>query len=206
MTAETEWDVNLPLLRTRSSTFRIALLLGLASVLLSTPGQASPRRRQAREKETTPRLATSPAPGRYLLVGVNLGLTGPPETGNSSTTTKEVWPAVGLEASAVKLPGSNFLWFGGYADLVQVLPNRATRLTFGPEAGFGPLALDAGLLGEYSGRSGRFNGGFQARGMLTLGVIAVYASMPCLYAAAARGFRAQMQFGLLLKVPIFMGD
>jgi hypothetical protein len=182
-----------------------ALLLGLALVFLSTSGHASTRRRQARDKESTPRLATKPDSGRYLLVGVNLGLTGPPETGNPSTSN-ERWTAVGLEASAVKLPGSNFLWFGGYMDFVQVLPNRATRLSFGPEAGFGPLGLDAGLLGEYSGLTGRFNGGFQVRGMLTLGVAAFYACMPLLYDADARGFRPQTQLGVLLKVPIFMGE
>ncbi len=193
---------DLALLRTRSALTR---LLGLASILLSTLGQAREAQSQPGDKGSTPRLATRAEPGRYLMLGVNLGLTGPPEMVTSSTPT-ETWQAVGVEASAVRLPYSGYLWFGGYVDVVQVLPNRATRLSLGPEAGLGPVGVDAGLLGEYSGSSGRFNGGFQIRGLLTLGIISAYVSAPCLFDSDAHGFRPQVQYGLLLKVPLYLGE
>jgi hypothetical protein len=51
--------------------------------------------------------------------------------------------------------------------------------------------VDAGLLGEYSGSSGWFNGGFQVRGLLTLGIISAYVSAPCLFDSDAHGFQPQ---------------
>jgi hypothetical protein len=182
----------------------LTLLLGLASVLLSAPGHA--RSRRARSSESTPRLATKMGPGRYVMAGINLGLTSPAGTPAEPVSSEEVWHAIGFELSAVKVPGKDLLWAGGYFDLVQVLPNRATRLTIGPEVGWGPLGLDAGLLAEYSGRTGKFNGGFQIRGLLTVGVLAAYMAAPCLYDADALGFRPQVQIGLLLKVPVLMKE
>jgi len=193
------------LLRTRSGTALLTLLLALASLLLSTPSHAEAWQRRARDTQKAPRLATSPEPGRYLLLGVNLGLTGLPGT-DGALFADEVWKAVGFEASAVKLPGADFWWFGGYVDFVQVLPNRASRLSLGPELGWGPVGVDAGLLGEYSGRTGKFNAGLQARGMLTLGVLGIYLGAPCLYDADAHALRMHVQAGLVLKVPVFMGE
>jgi hypothetical protein len=180
------------------------LLLGLVVLLLPSPGQAASRRRDP-GSQSVPRVATHPDPGRYLMVGVNLGVAGYPGVGGA-LLSDEKWAAVGVEASAVKLPGSGYWWFGGYVDFVQVLPNRASRLSLGPELGFGFVGIDAGLLGEYSGLTGTFNAGLQARGMLTLGVFSAYLSAPCLYDSEVRALRAQVQAGVLLKVPVFMGE
>ncbi|KFE69647.1 hypothetical protein [Hyalangium minutum] len=181
-----------------------AFLLGLATLLLPSPGPAAARRKDEKSK-SVPRVATSPDMGRYLLLGVNAGVAGRPGT-NGALLSDEKWAAVGFEASAVRLPGANYWWFGGYMDFIQVLPNRASRLSIGPELGFGFLGVDVGLLGEYSGLTGKFNGGLQGRIMLTTGVAAVYLGAPCLYDSEVRALRAQVQAGMVFKVPIFMGE
>lgn len=191
-------------LRSRSVPPLLTLLLGLMALLMPPQGHAAARNRD-KKSQSVPRLATYPDPGRYLLVGVNVGIAGRPGT-DGALMSDEKWAAVGFEASAVKLPGADFWWFGGYVDFVQVLPNRASRLSLGPELGFGPVGIDVGLLGEYSGLTGKLNAGLQARAMLTLGVISVYLGAPCLYDSEVRALRAQVQTGLLLKVPFFMGE
>lgn len=180
------------------------LLLGLAVLLLPAPSQAGLLRRPTGPQKV-PRVATYPDPGRYLMVGLNLGVAGYPGF-DGALFSDEKWTTVGVEASAVKLPGSGYWWFGGYVDFVQVLPNRASRLSLGPELGFGFVGIDVGLLGEYSGRTGTFNGGLQGRAMFTLGVVSLYLGAPCLYDAEVGALRAQVQAGVLLKVPVFMGE
>lgn len=189
-------------LRARSAA---SLLLALAVSglgLVSSEGLAAGRGRRASRAEPF-QLATAPLEGRYLSLGLNLGLGGDESADQHEILPQgDTYPVVGLEASMVKLRGRDFVWLGGYADLVQSLPNRATRISLGPEVGWGPLGLDLGLLGEL--RRGQLGGGFQVRGLLTLAYVTAYASFHAVYERGERRLRENAQVGLLLKLPFVM--
>ncbi|MFP2924059.1 hypothetical protein ACLESO_02340, partial [Pyxidicoccus sp. 3LG] len=148
-------------------------------------------------------LATQPLDGRYLSLGLNLGLGGDEAAEQDELLPQgDTYPVVGLEASMVKLNSRDLVWIGGYVDLVHSLPNRATRMSLGPEVGWGPLGLDIGLLGEL--RRGRLGGGFQVRGLLTIAYVTAYASFHAVYERGERRLRENAQVGLLLKLPFIM--
>ncbi|WP_164016718.1 hypothetical protein [Pyxidicoccus trucidator] len=190
--------------RARSAVSFLAAWLVLGVGLVSTDGEAARRGRRGREpKPERLQLATRPYDGTFLSMGLNLGMGGDePEAADELFPTGNLYPVLGVEASMVKLNSRDLVWLGGYVDLVHSLPNRATRMSLGPEVGWGPIGLDLGVVGELS--RGRFGGGFQVRGLLTIAYVAGYASFQGMYDPQLRGFRESTQVGLLLKLPFVM--
>ena len=191
-------------LRTRSAASLLVAWGVLAVGLVSSEGQAAGRGRRGHTSRGEPlQLATRPYGGTYLSMGLNLGVGGDePAAVDELLPRGKLYPVLGVEASVVKLNARDLVWLGGYADLVHSLPNRATRLSVGPEVGWGPVGLDLGLVGELS--RGQFGGGFQVRGLLTVSYVAGYASFQGMYDARARDFRETAQVGLLLKLPFIL--
>ncbi|MBJ6763377.1 hypothetical protein JGU66_21640 [Myxococcaceae bacterium JPH2] len=174
----------------------VGLLLGLAPREADASGRS-------RGGGIGPQLATAPYDGRYLSLGLNLAYEGlPTGDGEEGFLRGDLYPMVGLEASVVQLESRNLFWVGGYVDLTHTFPNQATRMSIGPEIGWGPVGVDLGLTGEL--RDGRVGGGFQVRGMLTVGYVAAYVSYISTYNANTRNFQPSAQVGLLLKLPFIL--
>jgi hypothetical protein len=191
------------LLRARSAASLLAMLVVFGLGLVSPEAQAAGRGRRGRPAPGGPlQLATRPYAGTYLSMGLNLGVGGEAAAEEELLPSGKLYPVLGVEASLVKLNARDLVWLGGYVDLVHSLPNRATRVSLGPEVGWGPVGLDIGAVGELS--RGRFGGGVQVRGLLTVSYIAGYASFQGMYDAQLRGFRESAQVGLLLKLPFLL--
>lgn len=106
---------------------------------------------------------------------------------------------VGGEVSVVYLDETGF-WVGGYVDTVYDVGPDATRLTVGPEAGFGFVGMDGGYAVEWRGGTA-YHGG-AARFLLTWGVVAVYGRVAHFVAPGPE--RTLGEVGVLLKWPIEM--
>lgn len=152
----------------------LALAAGCAAVLLlACPAAADPRVHDI----------------LYLPVGANLGAAIHPGLRSGFL--------FGAEASLV-YPVSSGLWYGGYVDALGDTGARAFRWSTGPELGFGFVGLDGGYLGQ-AGKAG-YSHGVTARGLLTLGLVAVYGRWGHLFGdTGAENFA---EVGALLKFPI----
>lgn len=193
------------LLLSRRAWRLLALAAVLALHLVPTEARADWRKRRGKSRDGEPlQLATRPYGGTYLSLGLNLGFEGSPTPDGTTELLPrgDLYPVLGAEASLVKLNSRDLVWVGGYVDLTHTLPNQATRMSIGPEVGWGPIGLDVGLVGELS--RGRLGGGFQLRGLLSVSYVTAYASFMSLYDARVRNFVEGAQVGLLLKLPFVM--
>ncbi len=102
---------------------------------------------------------------------------------------------LGAEVSMVELEDS-LLWYGGYLDGLHDFGGDSTRVSLGPEVGYGPVGMDAGYLMDLSGDGVRH--GVSLRPMLTLGVFTPYARFGFLDSGSERNFA---EFGVLVKFP-----
>jgi hypothetical protein len=84
-------------------------------------------------------------------------------------------------------------WFGGYIDALYDAKLSQARVSFGPEIGYGPIGIDAGIMaqGSHSGLTGRI--------VLTTSIVAIYARYDHVFNTAGEsGF---VELGVLLKYP-----
>lgn len=84
-------------------------------------------------------------------------------------------------------------WFGGYVDALYDTKLAQARASFGPEIGYGPIGVDAGIvaIGSHSGITGRI--------VVTTSVVAFYARYDHVFNTAGEtGF---FELGVLLKYP-----
>ena len=137
--------------------------------------------------------APIPGPGQYGVVGINAGVSGHQVKSNGFV--------FGAEASFPYLFES-VSWVGLYGDVLRDFGDSSTRFSVGPEVGWGPFGIDGGLLVRTMESATRM--GWQMRGLLTLGVIALYAG----YGNVPNDpeDRGITQFGMLLKVPFPIWD
>ncbi len=88
-------------------------------------------------------------------------------------------------------------WYGAYADAVYDFSAKRTRMSIGPEIGYGVFGLDAGALVEAGGGKALF--GLVVRPVLTLGAVALYGRVGVLPAASYGPLFGEA--GVLLKFP-----
>ena len=124
--------------------------------------------------------------GYALLLGPNVG----------GAFHKTPGALLGAEISFVHFDDG--VWFGLYSDLLQDLGLRRTRVTVGPEMGFGPFGIDVGYLRELSDLDPRQ--GFRIRGILSAFLVSAYVGTGTMGAVDQRyHFR---EGGLLFKMPL----
>jgi hypothetical protein len=124
----------------------------------------------------------------YLPIGLNLG-----GSLNGSLPNGFV---LGGEISAAYLHHS-IAWWGGYADVLHDFGVKATRISVGPEVGWGPVGLDGGFLLE--ARDGQAHAGTALRLLLSVSLLSVYGRWGHTFGDGERNFG---EAGVLLKVPI----
>jgi hypothetical protein len=95
----------------------------------------------------------------------------------------------GGEASLVYF--NRFRWIGGYADVIRDFGADQTRVSFGPEVGYGPFGLDAGFLAGDKGT------GYVARATFSLVVFHLYGR----FGHAVDREETFGELGLLVKYP-----
>jgi len=130
--------------------------------------------------------------GVYWLGGVNVG-------GAAHDRFRTGGVIVGFEGSLVYTPGAAGLvapWVGAYADVLADLgPPAGARFSLGPEAGFGPVGIDAGYAGAVY--LGSYYSGLAVRVVATIGWAALYARYEHFFGETS--YRNIAEFGLLLK-------
>ena len=103
----------------------------------------------------------------------------------------------GGEASFMALTNRRMFRFRAYTDVIHDFGSDATRFTFGPELGLGPLGIDGGaVLSTLDGT----HGGLTGRVLFTFGFIAAYARVGGIFDAPRESTYGEL--GMLLKLPI----
>ena len=93
-------------------------------------------------------------------------------------------------------------WMGLYSDILHDFGNERTRLSIGPEFGYGFFGIDGGLLTQLG--DDKLYTGYQVRGLLTMSVIALYGRGGYLPShPTEQGFA---EFGVLFKIPILLWE
>lgn len=129
-------------------------------------------------------------PDDWTLVGANFGY---------AATLGNRGPAgvlLGGEISKAHL-GRTF-WYGGYADALYDRDAARTRLSFGPEVGFGVVGLDGGPLVRID--EGGVRAGVTVRPVLSVGLVSAYVRFGWLPGDARQD--TFVEAGVLLKVPL----
>lgn len=127
--------------------------------------------------------------GWYAPSGVSVGASLHPERPNGVV--------LGFEQSLVYQRGPRAgLWGGIYADIQRDFGARWTRLSVGPELGYGVVGLDFGAAAIW--RDGRVDTALQGRLLATIGVAAVYGRLGVIPGGADERYG---EIGLLLKWP-----
>lgn len=104
---------------------------------------------------------------------------------------------VGAEASVARLRRG--WWYGVYSDAIYDFGQRNMTLTLGPEFGYSFFGVDGGLGLRPAPESG-LQMGPQFRGLLTVGLVALYARYG--FWPEATEHRHVRQFGIMLKIPL----
>lgn len=130
-----------------------------------------------------------PAPrGWYVPVGINLG-------GALHHSLPDGF-LFGGEASVVHID-EGAVWAGGYVDGLWDFGADQFRFSVGPEVGVAFLGFDAGYMGMVAADDS-YHHGFVARGMLSLGLLALYGRYGRTFDPGA----GLGELGVLLKFPI----
>jgi hypothetical protein len=127
--------------------------------------------------------------GLFLMPGVNLAL--------AFDRADDAEVALGGEVSLVMLR-EDLLWAGSYLDAAYSTESDETRLSLGPELGFGFFGLDAGYLLKLGGAHGAQHG-ISLRPLLTIGVATMYFRSAWLFGSNSDW---SGEIGVLLKLPI----
>ncbi len=179
-----------------SSRFVSHRLPGLLALLIAVAGAP------ARASE----IPLGPVTGWYGLVGPVIGGAFPGTRDYKGKQYPVGGFVLGLEGSLVHIENTE-RWAGVYAEVAAIPVHPASqtsgthgfRLSVGPEAGMSVVGLDGGYVLE--AYNGRLHHGLQVRGLLTIGVAAVWVRWVQLLGVS--GSHAEM--GVLLKVPIEFG-
>src|SRR5262249_48648178 len=108
---------------------------------------------------------------------------------------------LGPEASFVHFANETRFWIGGFADALHDFSTNTTRISVGPELGFGPFGIDGGFTSEISESGPRF--GFAVRPVLTLSVVALTGRIA--HVSGGGSTETFGEVGVLLKAPFYLG-
>jgi hypothetical protein len=107
--------------------------------------------------------------------------------------------SVGRLSSAEPTSGGDldqFLWLGAYVDGVHDAHVGKTRMSVGPELGYGPVGLDGGLVEQLDGMS---RSGVVGRVVVTSAVLALYGRYDKFL--DGKPDDGILEFGVLIKLP-----
>jgi hypothetical protein len=118
-------------------------------------------------------------------------------TGGASLTGDTGGGYVGAEASVARLRRG--WWYGLYSDAFYDFGQQNMTITAGPEFGFSVFGIDGGI-GVRPGPDQPLEVGPQIRGLVTVGLFAIYARYG--FWPDSTTHRHVRQLGLMLKLPL----